>query len=75
MHEINSRSFLEDMRKKYEKGARVELIKMDDPYCPALLPGVKGTVLFVDDIGTIHVKWDCGSTLGVIYGEDTCKLL
>ena len=29
-----------------------------------------GTVVFVDDIGTIHIKWDCGSTLGIVYGED-----
>ena len=27
----------------------------------------------VDDIGTIHVDWDCGSGLGIAYGEDVCK--
>ena len=27
----------------------------------------------VDDIGTIHVSWDCGSSLGVAYGEDSCR--
>ena len=26
----------------------------------------------VDDIGTIHVSWDCGSSLGVVLGEDSC---
>lgn len=23
-----------------------------------------------DDIGTIHVGWDCGSSLGLVYGVD-----
>ena len=27
----------------------------------------------VDDVGTIHVNWDCGSSLGVCYGEDSCS--
>lgn len=34
--------------------------------------GVLGTVLYVDDMGTIHVSWDCGSSLGVVLGEDSC---
>jgi hypothetical protein len=35
--------------------------------------GMKGTVVAVDDLGTIHIKWDNGSTLGIIYGEDACR--
>lgn len=47
---------------------------MNDPYTK-LVPGDQGTVEFVDDIGTIHVRWDCGSGLGVAYGEDIiCKI-
>jgi hypothetical protein len=34
-----------------------------------------GTVIGVDDIGTIHAKWDCGCTLGIVYGEDSCKIV
>lgn len=34
--------------------------------------GTQGTVKFVDDIGTIHITWDCGSSLGIVYGEDSC---
>ena len=45
---------------------------MDDPYCQDLKPGMLGTVMQVDDIGTIHVSWDCGSSLGVVFGEDSC---
>jgi len=25
--------------------------------------------------GTIHVRWDCGSGLGIAYGEDSCRKL
>jgi len=32
--------------------------------------GTKGTVTHVDDIGTIHMKWDNGRGLGLIPGED-----
>ena len=37
--------------------------------------GARGTVVSVDDIGTIHIRWDCGSSLGVSYGEDVCRKL
>lgn len=63
------------LKKEYPVGSRVELISMNDPYNTKLHPGCKGTVRAVDDIGTIHVAWDCGSSLGVAYGEDTCKKL
>lgn len=46
---------------------------MDDPYRTDLVSGCKGTVTGVDAAGTIHVRWDIGSSLGVVYGEDACK--
>ena len=49
--------------------------KMNAPYRTDLVPGCRGTVRFVDDMGTIHVSWDIGSSLGVVYGEDACKLI
>ena len=64
---------LESIRKQFPKGTRVELIKMNDPYNKKLCPGSQGTVVSVDDIGTIHVVWDCGSSLGIVYGEDLCR--
>lgn len=70
-----SKEELEDLRKQYPVGSRVELTKMSDPYNTVLVPGVRGTVIGVDDIGTIHVNWDCGSSLGVVYGEDACRKL
>lgn len=66
---------LESIRNRYPAGARVELIHMDDPYNKKLVPGSRGTVIQVDDIGTIHVAWDCGSSLGVVYGEDSCRVI
>lgn len=65
---------LADLRSHYSKGSRVELICMNDLY-RNLEAGTLGTVTHVDDIGTIHVAWDCGSTLGVIYGEDSCTVV
>ena len=60
------------LRERYPVGARVELDHMNDPYNTKLVPGCRGTVRCVDDMGTIHVSWDCGSRLGVVYGEDSC---
>ena len=63
---------LKALRERYPKGCRVRLDRMNDPYRPDLKAGMLGTVLHVDDIGTIHVAWDCGSSLGVVFGEDAC---
>ena len=58
------------MRKHYRPGARVKLLRMNDPYRPDLKAGTLGTVIAVDDAGTIHVAWDGGASLGVAYGAD-----
>ena len=65
-------SVIENLKKEFPVGTRVELVSMNDEY-RKLTPGEKGTVNCVDDIGTIHVNWDCGSCLGVAYGEDEVK--
>lgn len=70
-----NKPLLESLRERYPAGARVELVHMNDPYNKKLIPGCKGTVKYVDDIGTIHVDWDCGSSLGVVYGEDSCRVI
>ena len=74
MFEIRKET-LEHIRKQYPAGTRVELIHMNDPWNTRLHEGCRGTVVAVDDIGTIHVAWDCGSSLGVVYGEDSCKVV
>ena len=63
---------LKQLKEYYTSGTRVMLIRMSDPFTN-LRQGDQGTVMMVDDIGTIHVSWDCGSTLGVVFGEDECR--
>ena len=69
-----SRETVERVRKMYPAGCRVQLVQMDDPYS-RLKPDDKGTVRTVDDTGTIFVEWDCGSSLGVVYGVDQIRKL
>ena len=66
------KGIIDRLRIEYPVGTRVELISMEDEY-RKLKPGERGTVTGVDDIGTIHVNWDCGSSLGIAYGEDKCR--
>ena len=55
-------------------GKRIRLIQMNDE--PNSVPaGTEGTIFHVDDAGTIHVKWDDGSFLGVIIGLDEYQIL
>lgn len=68
-----SKAVLEQLKQQYPKGARVELLKMDDLQAPPI--GTKGTVRGVDDAGAIMVRWDTGSGLSVVYGEDACKII
>ena len=66
-----NKATIESLRSKYPKGCKVELVRMDDVHAPPA--GTHGTVMFVDDIGTIHVAWETGSSLGVAYGVDQCR--
>ena len=54
---------VEFLRKMYPVGCKVKLHFMDDPFAPP--SGTVGEVMFVDDIGQIHVKWDNGSSLAL----------
>ena len=65
------REALNALRERYPEGPRVELVQMDDPQAPPI--GTQGTVIGVDDIGSIMVRWDNGSGLSVAYGEDVCR--
>ena len=74
MYKIQSRKIVEELRREYPEGTRVEPVQMNDEYTK-LKSGDKGTVRCVDDMGTIHISWDNGSCLGVAYGEDSCRKL
>ena len=70
----NDRNQVERIKNGYPVGTRIELIStMDDGQ--GVEKGTKGTVIGVDDIGTIHMKWDNGRGLGLIPGEDNFKVL
>ena len=65
---------LEQLRAMYTHGTRIELVFTSDPYTK-LTPGTKGTVDFVDDAGTLQIRWDNGSGLGMVPGEDEVRKL
>jgi hypothetical protein len=54
-------------------GQRVTLLLTSDPYTN-LRAGDSGVVVRIDALGTIHVEWDSGSTLGLIPGVDKWML-
>lgn len=60
-----------DMRHAYPKGTRVELVHMDDAHAPVV--GCTGTVSHVDDMGTVHIVWNDGSTLGAVLDVDVIR--
>lgn len=65
------RSAVEMIRQQFPVGCRVELDSMLDLYAPPA--GTRGTVVGVDDTGSIMVDWDNGSRLNVCYGVDYCR--
>lgn len=61
------------LREKYPAGTRIELVSMNDRQAPS--PGTRGTVQGVDDAGDLLVRWDNGSDLKIIIGEDSFRKL
>ena len=63
---------LQKIKDLYPEETRIKLLKdMDDEYLKA---GATGRVDYIDDMGTIHMKWDCGSSLGLIVGKDDFEI-
>lgn len=73
MFDYPNERIIQRLRETYLPGTRVELMRMEDPSAPPI--GTQGTVVDVDDIGSILVNWDNGSTLNVVYGEDHCQII
>lgn len=55
-------------------GSRIQLIKTDDQYTN-LTPGSFGIIDHIDSTGTIFVKWEDGSSLGLIPGIDDFRIV
>lgn len=65
---MRSTEEIKRIKESYLPGMRIRLIKMDDFQAPPI--GTEGTIRGVDDIGSIRVEWDTGSTLSIILEED-----
>lgn len=62
------KQLLRNMRILYPRGTRIKLIEMNDPHAPK--PGTCGTVLDIDDAGSILIRWDDGSQLSLLVDAD-----
>ena len=68
-----SREQIAALRQRYPRGTRVELLGMDDPQAPTV--GTRGEVLGIDDAGQLLVRWATGSSLSLITGVDSFRIV
>ena len=68
------RNRAEYLKKAYPSGTRIVLNSMGNDPRP-IENGVRGTVEAVDDIGTVHCRFDNSRRLGLIEGEDDFRTL
>ena len=69
-------SWIEDNTRRdpqAKEGMRIRMLHMDDQH--GVDEGMEGTIMRIDDLGTLHVNWDDGSQLGVIPELDKYELL
>jgi hypothetical protein len=56
------------------RGDRIRVLSTSDAHV-SLRPGTRGTVEYVDALGTVHVQFDDGTRLGLIADEDSFELI
>lgn len=71
---LYQRKLVESMREQYPPGTRVEVISLCNEE-EHLRPGMKGTVVGVDDQPALLVHWDNGSSLSLLIGQDSFRVL
>lgn len=64
---------IKQIKEKYVEGTKIELIKMYDLQAPP--SKIKGFIEHVDDMGTLHIRWENGSSLGLVVGVDEFKVI
>ena len=72
-YDVIKSNTIQRIKETYLPGMRVRLIKMDDVQAPPV--GCCGTVGGVDDIGSVMVAWDNGSSLNAIPGIDEIEIV
>ena len=65
---------VEHYKAEYPSGTRIMLLSMGEDM-NRVEDNTRGTVLTVDDIGTLHCKFDNGRSLGLIPSEDSFRKL
>lgn len=69
MHLKISEAKIRYLKMEYPEGTRVQLDHMSND-CHPIPDGTKGTVLLVDDVGTIHCSFDNNRNLGMLPDVD-----
>ena len=68
-----SREQIAALRRMYPAGTVVEILSMEDVQAP--FPGTIGEVQGVDDAGQILVHWQTGSSLNLLPGIDSFRIV
>ena len=68
-----SREQIAALQRQYPRGTKVELLGMDDPQAPPT--GTMGEVMGADDAGQLLVRWATGSSLSLIPGVDSFRIV
>jgi hypothetical protein len=70
----DGREARERIAKQYPAGTRVELQSLCN-YEPGMPPGLRGTVMGVDDEPSLLMSWDNHKSLSLFPGEDSFRTL
>lgn len=70
----NRKKKIAELKAKYQPGDRVRCLSMESELYP-IPQDMEGEVIMVDDIGSVHVKWDNGFEAAIldIPGDALCK--